>query len=151
MLTGRHLRGMSTGARFEGRALGGIQLERLRQAFDGVRVWEAPHSALEISDTTCAEPRPLCQGRLRQTGALPKLSKKLCKRPPTLIVHSEDDRTFVPGSKLYDAALTEMKVPHEFLLYQTGGHGYGLRCEREAKAWPEAAIKWLRAMKVISD
>ncbi|HEY1123662.1 MAG TPA: alpha/beta hydrolase [Haloferula sp.] len=63
--------------------------------------------------------------------------------PPTLIVHSEDDKSFVAGSKLYDAALTEAKHSHQFLLYRTGGHGYGLHCEREAKAWPEAAIAWI--------
>jgi len=65
------------------------------------------------------------------------------KIPPTLIVHSEDDKPFVPGSKIYDAALTEAKVPHEFRLYPTGGHGYGLHCEREAKAWPADALSWL--------
>jgi len=64
--------------------------------------------------------------------------------PPTLIVHSEDDRTYVVGSKAYDAALTAAGRPHEFVLYATGGHGYGLRCEREAKAWPEACLKWLQ-------
>lgn len=64
--------------------------------------------------------------------------------PPTLIVHSEDDKTFVPGSKLYDAALTEANVAHEFLLYPTGGHGYGLRCTRDARAWPDAALAWLK-------
>ena len=63
--------------------------------------------------------------------------------PPTLIVHSEDDKTFIAGSKLYDAALTEAKVPHAFILYPTGGHGYGLRCTREAAAWPQAAMEWL--------
>ena len=68
--------------------------------------------------------------------------------PPTLIVHSEDDKSFVAGSKLYDAALTEAKRPHQFLLYKTGGHGYGLHCEREAKVWPDAAIKWLTEIGV---
>lgn len=63
--------------------------------------------------------------------------------PPTLIVHSEDDAKFVAGSKLYDAALIEAKRAHQFLLYPTGGHGYGLHCEREAKAWPDATIAWL--------
>jgi acetyl esterase/lipase len=63
--------------------------------------------------------------------------------PPTLIVHSEDDAKFVVGSKLYDAALTEAKRTHQLLLYKTGGHGYGLHCEREAKAWPDATITWL--------
>lgn len=63
--------------------------------------------------------------------------------PPTLIVHSEDDKPHVPGSKLYAAALAEAKHPHQFLLYPTGGHGYALRCERAAKAWPDDALKWL--------
>lgn len=66
------------------------------------------------------------------------------KTPPTLIVHSEDDKTFVAGSKLYHTALDEAKVPNEFLLYPTGGHGYGLHCTRDAGAWPQATLKWLR-------
>jgi len=64
--------------------------------------------------------------------------------PPTLIVHTEDDKAYVPGSKIYDAALTEAKVPHEFHLYPTGGHGYGLHCQGDAKAWPDEAQKWLQ-------
>lgn len=66
------------------------------------------------------------------------------KIPPTLIVHSEDDKTHVVGSRIYHAALDEAKVPHEFLLYPTGGHGYALHCTKDAKAWPDAALKWLQ-------
>lgn len=64
--------------------------------------------------------------------------------PSTLIVHNEDDKTFAPGSKLYDAALTEAKVPHEFLFYATGGHGYALHCTKEAKVWPQDALAWMK-------
>ena len=64
--------------------------------------------------------------------------------PPTLIVHSEDDQKFVPGSKLYHAALDAAGISNEFKLYPTGGHGYALHCEREARAWPEAALEWVR-------
>lgn len=63
--------------------------------------------------------------------------------PPTLIVHNEDDKTHVVGSKIYDAALTEAKVPHAFQFYPTGGHGYGLHCDKAAKAWPQDALEWL--------
>lgn len=63
--------------------------------------------------------------------------------PPTLIVHSHDDKTHVVGSKIYHAALLEAQVAHEFLLYPTGGHGYGLHCDRDAKAWPEDTLAWL--------
>jgi acetyl esterase/lipase len=64
--------------------------------------------------------------------------------PPTFIVHSEDDKTHVVGSKVYDAALTEAKVAHELKLYPTGGHGYGLHCDRDARAWPDDTLKWLQ-------
>lgn len=63
--------------------------------------------------------------------------------PPLLIVHSEDDRSFIAGTKVFHAALTEANVVHDFVLYATGGHGYGLRCTREARAWPQAALEWL--------
>ncbi len=76
-------------------------------------------------------------------GVAPDLNLK-AKIPPTLIVHNEDDKTYVVGSKVYDAALTAAKVPHEFQLYATGGHGYGLHCQGAAKAWPEDTLKWLQ-------
>ena len=73
----------------------------------------------------------------------PDLNLK-AKIPPTLIVHSEDDKTHVVGSKVYHTALDEAKVAHEFKLYPTGGHGYGLHCERDARAWPDDTLNWLR-------
>ena len=77
----------------------------------------------------------------------PDLNLK-AKIPPTLIVHSEDDKTHVVGSKIYHAALNEAKVAHEFKLYPTGGHGYALHCERDAKAWPEDALAWMKTIGV---
>ena len=68
--------------------------------------------------------------------------------PPTLIIHSEDDKTFVPGSKLYAAALEQANHDFRFLCFKTGGHGYGLRCELEAKVWPKEAEKWLKSKNV---
>lgn len=68
--------------------------------------------------------------------------------PPTLIVHSEDDKRFVTGSKSYHAALDEAKVAHDFKLYPTGGHGYGLRSTKDARAWPEYALEWLQKIGV---
>ena len=63
---------------------------------------------------------------------------------PTLLVHNEDDKTFVAGSKLYYTALDRADVPNEFKLYSTGGHGYGLRCTGTAGAWPTAALQWMQ-------
>jgi acetyl esterase/lipase len=73
------------------------------------------------------------------------------KTPPTLIIHSEDDKSFVPGSRIYVAALQEKHVPHEFQLFVTGGHGYGLRCEKEARAWPQRCQEWLTKIKVLPE
>lgn len=64
--------------------------------------------------------------------------------PPSLIIHSEDDKSFISGSRIYDAALTAAGRAHDFKLYATGGHGYGLRCQKDARAWPDYVLEWLR-------
>jgi acetyl esterase/lipase len=71
------------------------------------------------------------------------------KIPPTLIVHTDDDKSYITGSRVYAAALTETKVEHRFLHYPTGGHGYGLNCEGDAQVWPGQAKEWLQSVKVI--
>jgi len=68
--------------------------------------------------------------------------------PPTLIIHSEDDKGFVTGSKRYHLALNAAKVPNEFKLYLTGGHGYALHCTKDAREWPQAALDWLHKIGV---
>ncbi len=75
-----------------------------------------------------------------------KLSAKI---PPTLIVHTDDDKSFIAGSRLYAAALAAAKLEHRFLLYPTGGHGYGLHCQGDAKVWPDQAMEWLRSIHMI--
>lgn len=77
-----------------------------------------------------------------------KLNLK-AKVPPTLIVSTEDDKSYVLGCKIYHAALDEAKVQNKFLLYATGGHGYGLHSTKEVGVWPEAALEWLRSMKIL--
>ncbi len=69
--------------------------------------------------------------------------------PPTLIIHSSDDKTFVSGSRIYDAALQASHVPHEFQLFVTGGHGYGLQCQKDARVWPLRCREWLTKIKVL--
>ena len=71
--------------------------------------------------------------------------------PPTLIVVAEDDRSYVLSSKVYAAELHKAKIPNKLLLYTIGGHGFGLRSDKEAKAWPEAALAWLREIKILKD
>lgn len=73
------------------------------------------------------------------------------KTPPSFIAHSEDDRSYIAGSKCYIEALAEAKVPHEFALYPTGGHGYGLHCTKDAKAWPDRCAAWLQTIRVLPE
>ena len=68
--------------------------------------------------------------------------------PPTLIIVAEDDKTYVNSSKIYHAALETANVKNEFLLYPTGGHGFGLRTEKDARVWPQAALNWLHRMGI---
>ena len=65
------------------------------------------------------------------------------KTPPTFLVHTDDDKSFVPGSKLYQAALEAAQVPNEFFLCTEGGHGYGLRSKGEVSAWTKKCQDWL--------
>ena len=65
------------------------------------------------------------------------------KTPPTFMVHAEDDKSFVAGSKIYHVALEAAKVPTEFFLCATGGHGHGLRSEKEVGVWPKKCREWL--------
>lgn len=64
--------------------------------------------------------------------------------PPTFIVHTEDDRKFVSGSKAYHEALKKAGVPCELQLFPAGGHGYGLRpSPYRVSRWPQECEKWL--------
>ena len=86
---------------------------------------------------------------LGEKGALAQNLKVSERVPPTFIVHTEDDKSFVAGSKLYTTALASAKVSHEFALFETGGHGYGLRCTKEAKVWPERCMAWLKTIQML--
>lgn len=84
-------------------------------------------------------------------GGKGKLAENLTisqKTPPSFVTQSEDDKNFVSGTKLYVDALSAAKVTHEFALYPTGGHGYGLHSKMDAKAWPDRCATWLKTIKI---
>jgi acetyl esterase/lipase len=63
---------------------------------------------------------------------------------PTFIAQAEDDKSFIAGTRSYFAALTDAKVAATFFHVPTGGHGHGLRSDKEIKAWPEQCQAWLK-------
>jgi len=68
---------------------------------------------------------------------------------PTFIAQAVDDKKFIVGTDAYFAALKETKGPHAFFRCATGGHGHGLRSDKEAKAWPDKCQAWLRQIGVL--
>lgn len=71
------------------------------------------------------------------------------KTPPTFLVHTEDDKSFVAGSKVYHAALEAAGVRNQLFLPATGGHGYGLRAAGEVGVWPKKCQEWLAGIGVL--
>lgn len=71
--------------------------------------------------------------------------------PPTLLIHSMDDRpNDVRNSLAYGVALNDLGVPVEMHMYATGGHAFGLRATSDpvTSEWPALVEKWLRTIQV---
>ncbi len=65
--------------------------------------------------------------------------------PPTLLVHAHDDPVTSESSALMYLALKKAGVPAELHVWETGGHGYGLRrTDQPVTRWPERAEEWFR-------
>ncbi|HEX8302966.1 alpha/beta hydrolase [Sphingomonas sp.] len=68
--------------------------------------------------------------------------------PPCFLAHAEDDLTVpVENSLRLRAALRAAKVPVEMHLFETGGHGFGMRpsAGRTAQIWPDLFLSWAKA------
>lgn len=72
------------------------------------------------------------------------------KTPPTLLIQSEDDKSYINSSLFYYYKLKEAGVPAWMHLYSKGGHGYGLRdTGMEVNSWPDRAEDWFREIGII--
>lgn len=71
------------------------------------------------------------------------------KTPPAFLAHAKDDPVNVKNSIVYTEALKKNKVPVELLLFEKGGHGYGMHNPQSTIQWPDELIKWLTKMKFI--
>ena len=65
--------------------------------------------------------------------------------PPMFLVHAFDDTTPVESSLLMSLALKQAEVPTELHIFDTGGHGYGLRPveAHPVTTWPKRCEVWL--------
>ena len=79
----------------------------------------------------------------------PELKVSL-ETPPTMLIQTEDDKSYINSSLFYYYALKEAGVPAWMHLYSKGGHGYGLRDTNSAvNEWPDRAEDWFREMGII--
>ena len=67
--------------------------------------------------------------------------------PPVFLINCVDDPV-VPyeNSVLLDAALTEKGIPHQYIQYRRGKHGFGVSDyfgSPECRAWKEEFLRWL--------
>jgi acetyl esterase/lipase len=104
--------------------------------------------------TTGAAAHPGSAQRLIMAGVAPTdlalarytpLSRVTASTPPTLLVHAADDKT-VPlenSLRMYDA-LRAAGVRSELHVFDSGGHGFGLRnvAGKSVASWPALAQNW---------
>ncbi len=86
---------------------------------------------------------------LRQQLSLEKNVPTDC--PPVFLVNCKDDPVVkYHNSELLDAALTEKGIPHVYIQYETGGHGFGASDTKgtvECRAWRDEFLLWLKQLK----
>ncbi len=70
--------------------------------------------------------------------------------PPVFLVNCKDDPVVkYRNSELLDSALTAARVPHTYIQYGTGGHGFGAsdtKGSAECREWKEEFLKWINAL-----
>lgn len=69
--------------------------------------------------------------------------------PPVFLVNCVDDPIVrYHNSELLDSALTLRGIPHRYIQYKTGGHGFGastVKGTAECRQWKQEFIDWIRA------
>ena len=67
--------------------------------------------------------------------------------PPVFLVNCVDDPIVkYQNSELLDSALTANHIPHRYIQYQTGGHGFGgsdTKGTEECRQWKNECIQWI--------
>ena len=70
--------------------------------------------------------------------------------PPVFLINCKDDPVVrYQNSELLDAALTQKAIPHRYIQYETGGHGFGASDEKgspECREWRKEFLRWLKSL-----
>ncbi|WP_309709233.1 alpha/beta hydrolase [Armatimonas sp.] len=68
--------------------------------------------------------------------------------PPFFFAHAADDGVTCQSSVQLFTALRKVKVPAELHVWESGGHGYGMRPQKDKPiptAWPKRCEEWMKA------
>ena len=72
--------------------------------------------------------------------------------PPVFLVNCVDDPIVkYQNSELLDSALTANQVPHTYIQYQTGGHGFGASETKgtdESRQWKKEFLQWISSLNL---
>ncbi len=71
--------------------------------------------------------------------------------PPTLLVHAKDDAVDPAYySQVYERELKKAGVNVELMLYESGGHAFGVRKQgKDSDRWTDDALHWLRRIDIL--
>ena len=71
--------------------------------------------------------------------------------PPVFLVNCLDDPIVdYRNSVILDQALTDHHIPHRYIQYRTGGHGFGMSDTKgtpECRPWRNEFLQWLQALE----
>ncbi|HXG62999.1 MAG TPA: alpha/beta hydrolase [Planctomycetota bacterium] len=80
-----------------------------------------------------------------KTDVLSPRLRVTAETPPAFLVHAGDDRVPVENSVRYYLELRRAGVPAELHLYESGGHGFGIRpIPHPAASWPRRCEDWMK-------
>lgn len=74
--------------------------------------------------------------------------------PPVFLMTTKDDPVVkYENSVILEERLKKEGIQHEFLLYDVGGHGFGMNVKRggDAAAWNLVFIKWLKTIGILKN
>jgi acetyl esterase/lipase len=82
-------------------------------------------------------------------GGIPQEAEVTADCPPTFMVVTSDDRRPESVAEMY-IALKKANVKAELHIFESGGHGYGLRkIGLPVSGWPDLMEDWMRGLKLL--
>ena len=118
----------------------------------------AVYPVVSMWDESCTHQRSrrglLGEGQMGNQALRDSLSMERHVRPdtpPVFLLRCDDDPVVDPkNSDLLDAALTEKGVPHRYVRYRVGGHGFGgdkTKFTEETARWQAEFLDWLEEIQ----